>query len=92
MHHRVTREPMTDATEVIRSSVGGYPILPAGEAWPVCTEDECNQRLALFFQFHVGCRPNVTLAVKARERLAQPRRKRVERVRRSAPFPLRGLG
>lgn len=53
MHQRVTWEPMTDPSEVIRASIGGYPILPVGESWPVCTEDGCNQRLALFMQFDV---------------------------------------
>ena len=53
MHLRVTWEPMTDPGVVIRSSIGGYPILPAGEAWPVCTEDGCNRRLALFFQLDI---------------------------------------
>ena len=53
MHHRVTWEPMTDASAVIRSSVGGYPVLPTGEPWPVCTEDGCNQRLSLFLQVDV---------------------------------------
>jgi hypothetical protein len=53
MHHRVTWAPMTDASQVIRSSIGGYPILPAGETWPVCTEDGCNQRLALFLQVDI---------------------------------------
>lgn len=53
MHQRVTWEPVTDPSDVIRSSIGGYPILPAGEAWPVCAEDGCGQRLALFFQFDV---------------------------------------
>ena len=53
MHRRVTWQAVTDASEVIRSSIGGYPILPAGESWPVCTEDGCNQRLALFLQFDV---------------------------------------
>lgn len=48
MHQRVTWQPMTDPSEVIRASIGGYPVLPAGEAWPVCAEEQCNQRLALF--------------------------------------------
>jgi uncharacterized protein YwqG len=56
MHHRVTWEPMKDASAVIRSSIGGYPILPTGEAWPVCTEDGCNQRLALFLQVDIDVR------------------------------------
>jgi hypothetical protein len=53
MRQRVTWEPMTDSADVIRASVGGYPILPVGESWPVCAEVGCNRRLALFFQFDV---------------------------------------
>jgi hypothetical protein len=53
MSQRVTFESMTDPSDVIRASIGGYPILPAGESWPVCTEDECSQKLALFLQFDV---------------------------------------
>jgi len=33
MHHRVTWEPMTGPSDIIRSSIGGYPILPVGESW-----------------------------------------------------------
>jgi hypothetical protein len=53
MHHRVTWEPMADPDEVIRSSIGGYPILPGGKAYPRCTEDGCNQPMALFMQFEI---------------------------------------
>jgi hypothetical protein len=53
LHQRVTWEPMTDPGEVIRDSIGGYPILPVGESWPVCAEPGCHRRLALFFQFDV---------------------------------------
>src|SRR5947209_5843848 len=52
MHQRVTWEPMTEAT-IIRASIGGYPILPVGESWPVCAEGGCNRRMALFLQFDV---------------------------------------
>ena len=34
IHHRVTWAPLADTTEIIRSSVGGYPIVPTGESWP----------------------------------------------------------
>lgn len=53
LHQRVTWESMTDPSEVIRASLGGYPILPLGESWPVCAEPGCNRRLALFFQLDV---------------------------------------
>jgi hypothetical protein len=56
IHHRVTWEPMTDPDEIIRSSIGGYPILPAGEPWPVCTEDGCGQKLAMFVQIELDQR------------------------------------
>jgi hypothetical protein len=56
MRQRVTWEPMTDPNDVVRASIGGYPILPVGESWPVCAEEECNRRLALFFQFDVDDR------------------------------------
>jgi hypothetical protein len=54
IHHRVTWEPLADSSEIIRSSVGGYPILPTGESWPVCTEGGCNRKLSFFFQFEVA--------------------------------------
>ncbi|MGD0190020.1 MAG: hypothetical protein ABSD74_04690 [Rhizomicrobium sp.] len=54
MHHRARWEPMTELCSVIRSSIGGYPILPEGCAWPVCTEDGCNRRMSAFFQFEIG--------------------------------------
>jgi hypothetical protein len=52
-HQRVTWEPVADPNQIVRSSIGGYPVLPVGESWPVCTEDDCNQRMSLFFQFEV---------------------------------------
>ena len=54
MHHRVTWEPMTGPSDIIRSSTGGYPILPVGESWPVCAQEKCGQKLALFFQFELA--------------------------------------
>jgi hypothetical protein len=56
IHHRVTWKPMTDPDEIIRSSIGGYPILPAGEPWPVCTENGCGQKLAIFVQIELDQR------------------------------------
>lgn len=53
IHHRIKWEPVTDLSQIIRSSIGGYPILPTGESWPICAEDGCNQKLALFLQFDV---------------------------------------
>jgi hypothetical protein len=44
---------MTDLRSVIRSSIGGYPILPESYAWPVCREDDCNRRMSAFFQFDI---------------------------------------
>src|SRR5437762_3524818 len=52
VHQRVTWELMTEAT-IIRTSIGGYPILPVGEPWPVCAEDRCHRRMALFLQLDV---------------------------------------
>ena len=54
IHQRVTWEPATDPNAIIRSSIGGYPILPTGEPWPLCSEDGCGERLALFLQFDVA--------------------------------------
>src|SRR3954470_3341018 len=51
--HRVTWEPMMDPDEIIRSSIGGFPVLPVGKAFPVCTEEECNRPMALFMQFEI---------------------------------------
>ena len=53
VHHRITWEPVADPAEIIRSSIGGYPILPAGESLPVCAEDGCDQTLALFVQIEL---------------------------------------
>jgi hypothetical protein len=50
-HHRVTWEPAA-AGAPLRSSIGGYPVLPEGEAWPVCAE--CQQKMALFLQIEVA--------------------------------------
>jgi hypothetical protein len=44
---------MADPNRVVRSSIGGYPVLPAGEAPPVCTEDGCNRAMSLFMQFDI---------------------------------------
>ena len=53
MHHRVNWEAMADPGEIVGSSIGGYPVLPSGEPWPVCSEDDCNQRMSLFLQLAV---------------------------------------
>jgi hypothetical protein len=50
MQHRVTWQEMGNVNDVIRSSVGGYPVLPNGETWPVCAEPHCQQAMALFLQ------------------------------------------
>jgi hypothetical protein len=52
-HYRVSWERVPDPDRVIRSSVGGYPVLPDNEDWPVCTADGCNRRMSLFLQFAV---------------------------------------
>jgi hypothetical protein len=68
-HYRVGWEPTADAAEVTASSIGGYPILPPGEAWPVCSEGACGKRLSLFLQVAVEDRfglpfaPGSTLGV-----------------------------
>jgi len=51
MHQRVTWEPMADPDQIVRSSIDGYPVLPVGESWPICTEDECSEKMSLFLQF-----------------------------------------
>ena len=56
IRHRITWEPVADPDEIVRSSIGGYPILPAGESLPVCAEDGCGQNLALFFQIELDDR------------------------------------
>src|SRR6516162_4317662 len=38
------------ASETIRSSIGGYPVLPAGQNIPVCSEDACGKPMSLFLQ------------------------------------------
>jgi hypothetical protein len=52
MHHRVTTERVADPSVVVRSSLGGYPVLPEGEAWPVC--GDCGRRMSLFLQVEVA--------------------------------------
>jgi hypothetical protein len=52
-HYRVSWGRAMGRKDVIRSSIGGYPILPATEGWPVCCEDGCNQPMSLFLQFDV---------------------------------------
>src|SRR5215469_15924691 len=56
VHHRVTWQAVADADEVIRSSVGGSPVLPDGEVWPVCAEPHCHRPMALFFQIEIEAR------------------------------------
>ena len=50
VHHRVTWEPVTQGSEIIRSSIGGYPVLPAGQRIPVCSESGCGKPMSLFLQ------------------------------------------
>ncbi|WP_410600820.1 hypothetical protein [Amycolatopsis sp. lyj-90] len=38
------------ATPGARNTVGGWPVLPAGEPWPLCF---CGTRMILFFQFDI---------------------------------------
>jgi hypothetical protein len=47
------------------SSLGGYPILPGGQAWPVCVEDGCTQKMSLFFQFDIADSLGLTIPVGA---------------------------
>jgi hypothetical protein len=69
MHHRATFTPAAEADGAMRSSLGGYPVLPEGFAWPVCTEDDCGRRMALFLQvemedgFGLPFEPGSTLSV-----------------------------
>jgi predicted DNA-binding WGR domain protein len=52
-HHRVLWEPLGKDGPKLRSSVGGWPILPRGTSWPVCRENGCGKELALFFQIEL---------------------------------------
>jgi hypothetical protein len=52
-HYRASWERVPDPSQILTSSVGGYPVVPAGDDWPVCAEDRCNRRMSLFFQFQV---------------------------------------
>lgn len=62
MHYRVAWEAIAKPDEIIRSSIGGYPVLPTGETWPLCTEDACGQRMSLFLQAEVEDRFNLLFA------------------------------
>ncbi|MBB5958214.1 hypothetical protein FHS29_004822 [Saccharothrix tamanrassetensis] len=42
-----TRDPVDAGS---RDTIGGWPILPAGEPWPSCF---CDERMVLFFQFDI---------------------------------------
>ena len=50
VHHRATWEPVIHGSEIIRSSIGGYPVLPAGQSIPVCGESGCGKPMSLFLQ------------------------------------------
>lgn len=50
VHHRVTWEPVMQDSEIIRSSIGGYPVLPARQSIPVCDESGCGKPMSLFLQ------------------------------------------
>src|SRR5215469_8873599 len=69
VHHRVTWEPVTQGSEIIRSSIGGYPVLPAGQRIPVCSESGCGKPMSLFLQiamedrFGLPFEPGSTLSV-----------------------------
>jgi len=55
-HQRVTWTAVTDPNRMLRSSIGGYPILPVGTPWPSCRASGCGQRMSLFLQFDVDDR------------------------------------
>src|SRR5579864_537887 len=50
LHHRLTWEPMADEGEIVRSALGGYPVLPAGHPHPVCTVGGCGKKMSPFLQ------------------------------------------
>lgn len=50
-------EPLADDKVPCRDSIGGSPVLPAGQEWPVCPKS--GERMVLFFQFDI--RPEFAL-------------------------------
>src|SRR5215813_2660886 len=50
VHHWVAWEPVIQGGEIIRSSIGGYPVVPAGQSMPVCSEGGCGKPMSLFLQ------------------------------------------
>lgn len=54
---------MPDPSVVVRSSLGGYPILPVSEAWPVCGDAGCRRKMSLFLQIDIE--PSFGLSVPA---------------------------
>jgi hypothetical protein len=53
IHYCVAWEPVADRSQRLRASLGGYPVLPPNETWPVCSENGCGRRMALFLQLAV---------------------------------------
>ena len=54
IHYHVAWEPVADPRQRLHSSLGGYPVLPANEEWPVCSQDGCGRRMSLFLQIAVA--------------------------------------
>jgi hypothetical protein len=52
-------ELLPDDKVAYRDSIGGSPVLPAGQKWPVCPKS--GERMVLFFQFDI--RPEFALPV-----------------------------
>jgi hypothetical protein len=55
IQYRIGWKPVGDRNVVLRSTVGGYAILPVGESWPTCAESGCDRKMSLYLQFDIGC-------------------------------------
>jgi len=53
IHYRVCWEPLPNRDTILRSSIGGYPVLPEAQPWPVCADGGCGRNMSLFFQFDI---------------------------------------
>ena len=49
IYHRIEYKP-ADPSVKLRDSIGGYPYLPKGTGWPVCS---CGKRMSLYLQFDI---------------------------------------
>ena len=56
----VTLKHYEDENRIVRSSIGGRPIMAAGQTWPQCSQ--CKKNLALVIQFDIKPEFNIPLA------------------------------